>query len=159
MIRNGKEGNDDMKCKECGSGDIRCYHWDDTGDEYTCNNCGNEDFADELCREDTESLLERFERVDDDIFRFKVSQSTDDVYILYIISQKVFKTRGLRLLNDTVRSIIKDVDRHMEIKKFMEDYRGFVNANKYIKLMHLYGVAYAREQFEKDLKAGKLPIK
>ena len=46
-----------------------------------------------------------------------------------------------------------------EMKNFIKDYEKFVNTNKYIKLMHLYGVAYAREQFGKDLKAGKLPIK
>ena len=56
-------------------------------------------------------VLVYFEKTDDPcIVRLKVSQSTDDVYIIYDSNVKRFMTRGLELQIDTVELIIRDLD-------------------------------------------------
>ena len=58
------------------------------------------------------AALDRFQETDDaDVIRFRISVSTDDVWIIYIKSSKLFRTRGLTLSRETVTGLIGDWDK------------------------------------------------
>lgn len=56
-----------------------------------------------------ESVLSKFEDLETDIPRLRISQSTDDVYVIYIKEQNRFATRGLTLSLETVESLLNDL--------------------------------------------------
>jgi len=60
-------------------------------------------------KEIDEFVTENFEDLTEPIPRFKMSQSSDDVYIIYESWNQRFATRGLTLSFDTVKLIVLDV--------------------------------------------------